>query len=296
MKRLWLAISVVASVGSGATSALAQSALTENEQAAADELTDLVINGLITQSDRFWHQGDYRSASKLNLMGSYLDPTYEDGYDSSAWLVWSLGYDARAIRIYEAGIKANPNSPVLRSALGQHYVRTNRPGKALEAFFDSLRLSETAETRLAIGHCYKKLGYPYLALRQYDKAVEVSPDNAVAARNARTMRERLGLMSRPFAKETSYLSIPTYVQRLHKTQTGEGISPAEARHVAAEMRRDKRPLYVTQRQREAVEEALRPPLPDRPMGPPFMGPMGPTGPGGPGVPPTAPGRRMQTSI
>jgi tetratricopeptide (TPR) repeat protein len=286
-------LAILALLVPGAAAARADDAAQSPADTAAAELTDLLVNGLIVESDGQWHQGDYRGASRANLMASTLDPTYEEGYDNSAWLTWSLGYDAKAIAIYEKAVAANPRSARLLEAFGAHYQITHRPAKALELYRRVLAVEPSPRAYLNIGHMHKALGDKRMALRCYEAAVRMDESFAVGQHNVSSLMARVGRLNLPFTRHMDYLSCIGYVQHEVREETGRTLGRAEARRELARRRAAEGPLYTTDRQRDLVEEATRPvmPPPGAPMpGMPGMGPFGPGGPGRPSGPdgPTRP--------
>jgi len=254
----------------------AEDELSQGEEAVAAELADLLVNGLISESDAQWHFGDYRKAARAMLSGSALDPSYEEGYDASAWLIWSLGYDAKAVAVYESGIKANPRSTKLLASLAGHHSRVGRPKAALAVLWRSLGIERVARTLMDIGHCYKELGQRSLALRAYTDAARVDPDFGVAHFNKELMRDRLSLMELAFTEPVRYLSAIRYYQLKHEADTGETITKADARLRIAREQREKTPVYVTKQQRDNAVRGAAPDM-ERSEGESFMGP-GPMGP------------------
>ncbi|HOS94094.1 MAG TPA: tetratricopeptide repeat protein [Armatimonadota bacterium] len=242
---------------------------------AEDAFVSLLVNGLILESDAQFHLGDYRKTTRAALSASALDPSYIDGYDSSAWLIWSMGYDANAVKVLKCGIEANPGSAYLRHALGTHYLTTKRHRQAMPWFSQAIAIEPSVMSYMNLGHCYKALHQPRMAVRMYREALRLDPDNGTVKANLEWMHQRMGVMGEGFTQQAGYLSPLRYYQLRLRTETGHLPSPAEAR-LAIARAQSKAPLYLTTRQKHLAEDATRPPMTGPPGGMPgpMMGPAG----------------------
>lgn len=252
----------------------------ESDAGGAEEaFVSLLVNGLILESDAQFHLGDYRRTTRAALSASALDPAYIDGYDSSAWLIWSMGYDAKAVKVLKCGIAANPESAYLRHALGTHYLTTKRHREAMPWFSQAIAIEPSVMSYMNLGHCYKALRQPRMAVRMYKEALRLDPDNGTIKANLEWMRQRMGVMGEGFTQQARYLSPVRYYQLKLRTETGRVPTPEEAR-LAIARAQSKTPLYLTTKQRHLAEDAARPPMTGPPGGMrgPMMGPMmGPMG-------------------
>lgn len=263
-------------VAGAATLAGEEPGATDGVEAA---FLDLLVNGLILESDAQFHLGDYRKTTRASLSASALDPAYIDGYDSAAWLIWSMGYDANAVRVLRCGIDANPGSAYLHHALGTHYLTTKRHREAVPWFCKAIAIEPSVRSYMNLGHCYRALRQPQMAVRMYQNALQLEPGNAMVKANLEWMHQRMGVMGEGFTRQTGYLSSVRYYQLKLLAETGRMHTPEEAR-LAIARAQSKTPLYLTTKQRHLAEDAARPPLSGPPEGMrgPMMGPMmGPMG-------------------
>ncbi len=107
-----------------------------------------VVDALILQSDVDWHRGDYHRASKGLLAASYLDAAYIDGQVSAAWLAWSWGASAVAVRILERVVILNPDDPY---ALHESAVQAEMQGEVDRAIAWETRAHEADPEDALIG-------------------------------------------------------------------------------------------------------------------------------------------------
>lgn len=164
---------------------------------AVGDLVDGAVNALILYTDERWHAGDYPSAIRALLLCTDLDPQYEEGYLGAAWLLWSLGDDAAALRVYEAGMENNPTSGPLFAEVALHYYNTHRYEKARELYRHAFELEPNPRYLLFIGHSYRKEGNLEKALAVYEDVLRQFPNNVIAANNANLARQRLGRNPKP---------------------------------------------------------------------------------------------------
>ena len=276
--REWMYLALCAWLAVAAPAAMAADEPDAPDDAQAP-FVDLLVNGLILESDAQFHLGDYRKTTRATLSASALDPAYIDGYDSSAWLIWSMGYDANAVRVLKCGIQANPKSAYLRHALGTHYLTTKRHREAMPWFSRALAIEPSVMSYMSLGHCYKALRQPRMAVRMYTNALRLDPGNGMIKANLESMHRRMGTMSEGFTQQARYLSPLRYYQLKLFAETGRMPTPQETRLAIARAQSDD-PLYLTAKQKHLAEDAARPPMTGPPPGMrgPLMGPMmGPMG-------------------
>lgn len=161
--------------------------------AAVQDLVDTAMRALLSYSDERWHAGDHPACARAQLLATVLDPHYEDGYLTAAWLLWSLGDDTAALEVYEVGMKNNPTSGPFFAAVAFHYFNTQRYGKARELLRQAFELDHDPHDLLLLGHSYRKEGRLQEALEVYEDVLRQFPDNAIAANNVSLTREKLGL-------------------------------------------------------------------------------------------------------
>lgn len=80
---------------------------------------DRAVDQLLTQSDVFWHRGDFETVRACYAMITDLDPTYVEGWQNYGWVLWStLSRDDAAMRVFQRGLAYNPNTYELYFEIG----------------------------------------------------------------------------------------------------------------------------------------------------------------------------------
>jgi len=112
-------------------------------------------------------------------------------YSSYGWLLWDLGQKAKALAMFQAAVKAEPQNPSHYETLASVYSWDNKPEEALKWFKQGLAMLAKAKgsEQAALSDMntplnYLQLGRLYLTLKQFDKAEEnlkqaarIQPDN-----------------------------------------------------------------------------------------------------------------------
>lgn len=168
-----------------------QPPLEEGYEPTADELWALVVDVFIAESDQWWHRGDFSQTIRCQEAALFFDPTYTEGYSLIAWLQWSGGDDAAAIKTLRRGIDAVPDSPDTWGALGQHYTTTKRCELALEPLRKGVELGGDHLIRRPYAHCLEKLGKLEECLAQWEAIVKECPDDPAAPLNAERLRKKI---------------------------------------------------------------------------------------------------------
>lgn len=164
-------------------------ALREGYKPTADDLWAVVCDVLIVEADQWWHKGSYEQTIRCQEAALFLDPTHTDGYSLVAWLQWSQGDDAAAIRTLERGTKAVPESPDTWGALGQHYWLTKRYALAEAPLRKSVELGGDHLYRRSYAHSLEKLGKTEECVRQWEAIVEECPEDGAAKNNLERLRK-----------------------------------------------------------------------------------------------------------
>jgi len=149
-----------------------------------DEAWDEACDLFITESDWWWHRGDYDQCIRCLEAAVFLDPRYIDGYTSIAWLEWSLGRDPAAIRTLNCAISACPSDPEAYYGLGFHYYRTKRYARAEKPLNRAVELGGDHRTRRTYAHCLERLGKLDKALEQWSAVLALCPEDAAAEQNS----------------------------------------------------------------------------------------------------------------
>ncbi|MBM3500756.1 MAG: HEAT repeat domain-containing protein, partial [Armatimonadetes bacterium] len=80
----------------------AQPAPAKEQIEAQPSLHELFVeagSAWVVESDEYWHQGDYAQCVRCNETALFLDPHHVELYGASAWLLWSMGRNERAVSI-----------------------------------------------------------------------------------------------------------------------------------------------------------------------------------------------------
>lgn len=93
------------------------------------------------KSDEAFHAGDYERAVGCHRAIVALDPTDVESYSVASWLLWSMGKGAEAVGFIERGLKANPKSPEMWDAAGQHFDLQKRFADSQNAYAKAVELS-----------------------------------------------------------------------------------------------------------------------------------------------------------
>ena len=154
-----------------------------------DELWQEAADVLISESDWWWHQGDFEQVIRCREAALFLDPGDVKNYSGIAWLQWNRGRDNEAIRTLKRGVKAAPSDPDAHFELGFHYYRTNRYAPAEEPLRRAVELGGDHLARRAFAHCLEKLGKLRESLEQWEAIVAARPDDGAARVNLERVRK-----------------------------------------------------------------------------------------------------------
>ena len=150
---------------------------------ASDQLWLETSDLFAEESDWWWHQGNYEQVIRCRETALFLDPTFVENYGLIAWLQWSMGHDAEAIRTLQRGISAVPTDPSVYFELGFHYFNTKRYVQAERYLRKAVDLGGDHLVRRMYAHCLEKLGRLDDALAVWKGLVESRPDDGTAKSN-----------------------------------------------------------------------------------------------------------------
>lgn len=155
-----------------------------------DDLWAALCDMYIVEGDTWWHNGDYDQTIRCHETAIFFDPTYVEGYSLIAWLQWSMGDDAAAIRTLNRGIEAMPEDPETYGALGEHYWITKRYDLALEPLRKSLELGGDHLVRRKYANTLEKLGKRDEALAQWEEILKECPTDPAAPMNIERLKNK----------------------------------------------------------------------------------------------------------
>ncbi len=147
-------------------SAAPPSAAQSQSQIQVDGIIARVVDKLWTQTDEYWHDGDYPRIVALDRVITQADPQFLEAYSNGGWLMDSLGRTTDAEAFYKLGITNNPHSAYAYWNLGFFYFNTTKDyAKAAHVFeMDTRQPDADLNDWKMRGHAQEKAG-------QWDQAV-----------------------------------------------------------------------------------------------------------------------------
>ena len=135
-------------------------------QVQVDGITARVVDKLWSQTDDYWHDGDYPRIVALDRVITQADPQFLEAYSNGGWLMDSLGRTADAEAYYKLGVANNPHAAYAYWNLGFFYFNTTKDyAKAAQAFErDTQQADADINDWKMRGHAEEKAG-------QWDRAV-----------------------------------------------------------------------------------------------------------------------------
>jgi hypothetical protein len=148
-------------------------------------LEDLMVDAggvFVVESDVYWHKGQYPQCVRCNETVTFLDPAYVEMYGNSAWLLWSMGLNRRALAVVWQGVQANQHSWSAWFNLGYQCMLMHDYTKAARFLKRSVELGAPAVNYRQYCHALEKSGRPDLALKEWQGLLETHPDDPIAPR------------------------------------------------------------------------------------------------------------------
>ena len=164
------------------------SAGTPPPQTILQQTTSFLTDLLWLRVDEYWHVGDHDSCIRLLRLITDLDPQDTQAYGSAAWLLWSQGKDAIAIRVYREGIAANPDVYDMYYELGAYYWLHRHYAEAASWLRQAVQRNPPLYVKHMYAHSLRKAGKKAEAIAAWRQILAQHPDDAVAQREL----EKLG--------------------------------------------------------------------------------------------------------
>ena len=168
-------------------------------KAEAEEIVDTVVDRLWELTDVHWHKGEYNHIVNLCKMVVAADPSQVDAFGNAGWLLWSMNRDAEAIAVYEAGLKANPNSFYMYDELGFYYYNRKKNYPAAIKYLE--RASQFPDSRMntlhTLAHAYEKSGNLESCAKTWERAAKDPGDAAARTNLARVRKKMRGQQDKP---------------------------------------------------------------------------------------------------
>ncbi|MGD8240112.1 MAG: HEAT repeat domain-containing protein [Armatimonadota bacterium] len=156
---------------------------------APEAIFAAAADALWVMGDHYWHSNGHEDCIRIGLAATFLDPTHVGAWDGAAWLAWSAGRDAEAIRIYLDGLNANPTDYELYFELGFHLYNTRRYRAALPYLRRATELPCPPLAFRMYAHCLQKAGQLDKCLEVWAGLLEQTPrDQVVIQNHARVKR------------------------------------------------------------------------------------------------------------
>ena len=138
-----------------------------------------VASLLVTETDLWFHVGDYRQCLRAQEAALMLDATWAELQGTNGWVYWSLGRDTEALGAYRRGAGMNPEDWSARFDLGQHYYLTGKYDAAAREFKCARELGCGAPLSHRHAHALEKAGRPAESLAVWRELAAEEPDNHI---------------------------------------------------------------------------------------------------------------------
>ncbi|MCS6920261.1 MAG: tetratricopeptide repeat protein, partial [Fimbriimonadales bacterium] len=120
------------------------------------------------------------------------DPRDVENIGSLAWLLDGYGENARAIQVYQRGIRLNPNRYDLYYDLGFAYFNKRQYEQALPYLEKAVSFNNAPQFAWkTLAHCYERLGRLQQSLRAWEKAKQLDPSDGAVEPNMQRVRKKL---------------------------------------------------------------------------------------------------------
>ncbi len=147
---------------------------------------------LIQLADEYWHTGKHYKTMALMFVLIEYDPTDVENISSLAWMLDSYGETARAIQVYQRGIRLNPNRYDLYYDLGFAYFNKRQYEQALPYLEKAVSFANApALAWKTLAHCYERLGRLQQSLQAWEKAKQLDPNDPAVEPNVQRVRKKL---------------------------------------------------------------------------------------------------------
>jgi tetratricopeptide (TPR) repeat protein len=190
-----LALSIVLLIGI-VGSAASQASKAKNPQTSDLSQVEAIIDEAVTrlwkQSDKHWHEGEYRHIVNIFRVITMARPDSMEAYTNAGWLLWSMNEDDEAVALYEQGLKANPDSYAMYDELGFYYFNRKRDyPRSISYYEKALTFKDCQPFALhMLAHAYEKTHQLDKALKTWERAAEM-PDNAPARANLERIKRKM---------------------------------------------------------------------------------------------------------
>jgi tetratricopeptide (TPR) repeat protein len=147
-------------------------------------IAERVVDNLWTQTDHYWHEGDYNRIVDLCRIVAEAEPSFNEAYANAAWLLWSMGDTPGADLFLQHGIARSDNKGDVLFDFGQHLYNTKRYAQAEPYLRRSITYPRpTYMAYSTLGHTYRQLGQLDKSIAVWEQAVKKFPEMGAAKTN-----------------------------------------------------------------------------------------------------------------
>lgn len=188
MRNLLLIVGCALMLGIGWSQAKPPEAV-QRKLTAIRELTQY---RLVQLADEYWHDGMHYKTMALMFVFIEYDPRDVENISSLAWLLDGYGENARAIQVYQRGIRLNPNRYDIYYDLGFAYFNKRQYEQALPYLEKAVSFNNVPQfVWKTLAHCYERLGRLQQSLRAWEKAKQLDPNDGAVEPNLQRVRKKL---------------------------------------------------------------------------------------------------------
>ncbi|MFN4032984.1 MAG: tetratricopeptide repeat protein [Fimbriimonadales bacterium] len=170
----------------------AQTQPPEVVQRKLSAIRELTEYRLVQLADEYWHDGAHYKTMALMFVLMEYDPRDVENIGSLAWLLDGYGEHARAIQVYQRGIRLNPNRYDLYYDLGYAYFNKRQYEQALPYLEKATSFPNAPQFAWkTLAHCYERLGRLQQSLQAWQKAKQLDPRDGAVEPNLQRVRKKL---------------------------------------------------------------------------------------------------------
>ena len=192
----WAAAPVPAQARAKLRAASARSAASA-EQAQVDGIISSVVDDLWSQTDEYWHRGDYPRIVDLDRVIVEADPGFLECYATGGWLMDSLGRRQDAEAFYQLGVRNNQDASYAYYNLGMFYYNTMKNYPAAVAVFrrDAATADAGVNDYKMLAHAYERTGNLTGALVTWKAVKKRWPDAPAVDLNLKRVQAKVSATS-----------------------------------------------------------------------------------------------------
>ncbi|MCS7191295.1 MAG: tetratricopeptide repeat protein [Fimbriimonadales bacterium] len=188
MRNLLLIVGCALLLGTG----WSQASLPEAVQRKVRALRQLTEYRLLQLADEYWHDGQHYKTMALMFVLIEYDPHDVENISGLAWLLDGYGETARAIQVYQRGIRLNPNRYDIYYDLGYAYFNKRQYEQALPYLEKAVTFANVPPfVWKTLAHCYERLGQLEKSLQAWQKVKQLDPSDGAVELNMQRVRKKL---------------------------------------------------------------------------------------------------------